>query len=195
MSLQAERELQEEELKGQSGHLVLRFRSCDHIEIAREPLPELPGAGSASFSPPPAKRWGGEEELSRNQSTSGSTFQATSMGLSLPLPLFAGETASALRVHHAGRKLGDVARGSSAMPATFYPPLEGLEGEGRSRSERGGVISPRAQMYRFRRPWAGSGTTETPPRGQTVTPPRPHRRCGASSAADDPPPPGPSRGG
>ena len=93
----------------------------------------------------------------------------------------AGETASALRVHHAGRKLGDVARGSSAMPATFYPPLEGLEGEGRSRSERGGVISPRAQMYRFRRPWAGSGTTETPPRGQTVTPPRPHRRCGASS--------------
>ena len=31
------------------------------------------------------------------------------MGLSLPLPL-AGETASALRVHHAGRKLGDVAR-------------------------------------------------------------------------------------
>jgi hypothetical protein len=73
------------------------------------------------------------------------------------------------------------------MHGTFYPPLEG---EGRSRSERGGVISPRAQMYRFRRPWAGSGTTETPPRGQTVTPPRPHRRCGASSAADDPPPPG-----
>jgi hypothetical protein len=105
----------------------------------------------------------------------------------LPLPLFAGETASALRVHHAGRKLGDVARGSSAMHGAFYPPLEG---EGRSRSERGGVISPRAQMYRFRRPWAGSGTTETPPRGQTVTPPRPHRRCGASSTADDPPPPG-----